>query len=72
METRGKRKPAKRPHSKKWESFKVEGDKLERVRKICPKCGPGVYLGKHSDRESCGKCGYTMFTKKMQKPVTST
>ncbi len=61
VRTRGKRKPAKRPHSKKYEAFKIEGDKLVRTKKICPKCGAGIYLAKHKDRESCGKCSYTKF-----------
>jgi len=46
---------------KKIEFFKVEGDKINRVRKHCPKCGPGVFLAEHSNRFSCGKCGYTEF-----------
>lgn len=29
----------------------------------CPKCGPGVFLGLHGNRSSCGKCGYTEFKK---------
>lgn len=39
--------------------YKVEGGKLVRARKFCPKCGPGTFLAEHSDRLSCGKCGYT-------------
>ena len=31
--------------------------------KFCPKCGPGVTLAEHSNRSSCGKCGYTEFKK---------
>lgn len=38
--------------------------KVERKKKHCPKCGPGVFLGDHKDRTSCGKCGYTEFKKK--------
>jgi len=26
--------------------------------KQCPKCGPGVKLADHKNRNSCGKCGY--------------
>ena len=44
--------------------YKVSGDKFERLKKACPKCGPGVYLGEHENRVSCGKCGYTEFKKK--------
>jgi small subunit ribosomal protein S27Ae len=45
----------------KREVFKVEGDKIVRQRKSCPKCGDGVFLADHKDRLSCGKCGYTEF-----------
>jgi small subunit ribosomal protein S27Ae len=48
----------------KRDYYKVEGDKIVRTKKHCPKCGPGVYLGEHKDRISCGKCGYTEFIKK--------
>ncbi len=41
--------------------YKIEGDKLKRLKKICVKCGDGVFLAEHSDRFSCGKCGYTEF-----------
>jgi small subunit ribosomal protein S27Ae len=46
---------------KKIEFFKVEGNKITRKRKHCPKCGPGVFIAEHKDRFSCGKCGYTEF-----------
>jgi small subunit ribosomal protein S27Ae len=56
---------------KKTEFFKVEGDRITRVRKYCPKCGPAVFLADHKDRFSCGKCGYTEFKGggKLSKPV---
>ncbi len=46
---------------KKREVFKVEGQNVNRTRKHCPKCGPGVFLAEHKNRVSCGKCGYTEF-----------
>ena len=55
---------------KKREIFKVEGDKIVRLRRNCPKCGDGVFLADHKDRLSCGACGYTEFkSKKPEKPV---
>lgn len=39
--------------------YKVEGGKLVRTRRACPKCGPGRFLAEHEDRNSCGNCGYT-------------
>jgi small subunit ribosomal protein S27Ae len=38
--------------------YQIEGDKLVRLRKVCPKCGPGVFMADHKDRHSCGTCGY--------------
>lgn len=32
--------------------------------KNCPKCGPGVFMGVHKDRVSCGACHYSEFTSK--------
>jgi small subunit ribosomal protein S27Ae len=43
------------------EIFKVEGDKITRLRRHCPKCGDGFFLAVHKNRISCGKCGYTEF-----------
>jgi len=44
--------------------FTVEGDRISRQRQSCPKCGPGVFLARHENRVSCGRCGYTEFAKK--------
>lgn len=41
--------------------FKVEGKKIERTRKVCPRCGDGTFLGKHKNRHYCGRCKYTEF-----------
>jgi small subunit ribosomal protein S27Ae len=35
-----------------------KGKKPYKKHRPCPKCGPGVRLAEHSDRFSCGKCGY--------------
>ena len=47
--------------SKRWEKYKVEGGKVKREGKFCPKCGPGIFLAKHGNRLHCGRCGYTEF-----------
>ena len=44
--------------------YKTDGARISRERPNCPKCGPGVFLARHSDRASCGRCGYTEFAKK--------
>ena len=49
----------------KWKKSKpskydlVDGE-LVRKGTSCPRCGAGVFLGEHSDRKVCGKCGYTI------------
>jgi small subunit ribosomal protein S27Ae len=50
--------------TKKSEYYKVEGDKVVRTKKVCPKCGPGVFMADHGDRYHCGRCGYTEFKNK--------
>ena len=47
-----------------WKIYRVSGNKVERKNKFCAKCGPGYFLAKHKDRETCGKCGYTEFASK--------
>ena len=44
--------------------FVVEGNLIKRKNKICPKCGPGTFLGEHQNRFSCGRCNYTEFKPK--------
>ncbi len=49
--------------------YKVEGTKVIRTKRHCPKDGPGVFLAEHKDRFSCGKCGYTEFKRRENPPV---
>lgn len=50
--------------SEKWKNYEINGNMLIRKTKFCPKCGPGVFMGKHKDRFVCGICKYTEFLKK--------
>lgn len=54
---------------KKREIFKIEGNKIVRLRRNCPKCGDGVFLAEHKNRFSCGNCGYTEFKGKKQDKI---
>ena len=56
-----KKEAKKRPARKVHTQYKVQGDLLTRNNTSCPKCGSGVFMGKHSNRVSCGACGYTEF-----------
>jgi ubiquitin-small subunit ribosomal protein S27Ae len=38
--------------------YSIEGGKLVRTHRSCPKCGPGVFLAQHEDRVHCGRCGF--------------
>ncbi len=41
--------------------YKIAGDKVMRERKICSRCGRGVFMSNHKNRRTCGKCELTEF-----------
>ncbi len=45
----------------KSKGYKIEGDKIVIVKKICPRCGAGCFMANHKDRWHCGRCRYTIF-----------
>ena len=42
--------------------YKVEGEKVIRLKQMCKVCPPGTFLAEHSDRLYCGRCR-TAYTK---------
>lgn len=42
-------------------AYRVEGDKVKRLRDPCPRCGPGVFMALHEGRKACGRCGYAEY-----------
>lgn len=62
-ERKGKKKKKNKASSKRWNKYKIEGDKIVYTHRFCPRCGPGIFLSKHKDRFYCGKCQYTEFIK---------
>jgi small subunit ribosomal protein S27Ae len=59
-------KPEKKAEKKKEEKgihalYKIEGEKVTRLRPICERCGPGYFMAKHEDRYTCGHCGFTRY-----------
>ncbi|MFH1697270.1 MAG: 30S ribosomal protein S27ae [Candidatus Diapherotrites archaeon] len=59
-DAKGGAKKEKKSHSVRKSSYYEIGEGgIKRTRKQCPKCGSGVFLAKHKDRHSCGKCKYT-------------
>jgi len=52
--------------SKKWDFLKIEGQNILKIRKNCPRCGDGVYMAGHKEKDGrmrnyCGKCHYTVW-----------
>ncbi|RLG64685.1 30S ribosomal protein S27ae [archaeon] len=41
--------------------YKIEGEKLIRLKRQCPRCGR--FMAEHSNRWTCGYCGFTIFKK---------
>lgn len=62
-EQKGKKAHKNKPTSKKYAKYTVAGDSAKK-EKICPRCGPGIFLAVHKDRFYCGKCHYTEFKEK--------
>jgi ubiquitin-small subunit ribosomal protein S27Ae len=58
---KGKRKRKKHPSSKKYKMYTVVGDKITARKRMCPRCGPGIFLAVAPNRVFCGKCAYTEF-----------
>jgi len=53
MAKKDKKPESKTKHKnlKKSGFYKVEGEKAVRLREFCPKCGPGVFMGKRKLEE---------------------
>ncbi len=68
-----KKQPAQQPQQKqeqgkgvkmptKASAYKVEGTKISKIKKECPRCGAGTFMAHHKDRSYCGRCHYTEFS----------
>ncbi|MDD3083849.1 MAG: 30S ribosomal protein S27ae [Candidatus ainarchaeum sp.] len=49
----------KKQKTKKSKKYSITGDTIKINGKFCPKCGAGIFMAAHKDRNACGKCGYT-------------
>ncbi len=59
-------KAAPKAEKKKEESgvhalYKIEGEKVTRLRPTCERCGPGYFMANHQGRYTCGHCGFTRY-----------
>jgi len=62
-ERKGKKPKKKAKKMKKHAYYEIKGTVLSRKNVACPKCGAGVFMATHKDRQTCGKCGYTEWKK---------
>jgi small subunit ribosomal protein S27Ae len=62
-----KKEKAPKPEKKKkadkkiFTLYKIEGDKVARLRPLCERCGPGYFMADHGNRYTCGHCGFTRY-----------
>ncbi len=61
---KGKKKHINKPTSVKYKKYTIEGDKIVKKARSCPRCGPGIFLLVAKERSYCGKCHFTEFNKK--------
>ena len=54
-------KTEKKKEKKAFSLYKVEGDKITRLRPTCERCGIGYFMADHGDRYTCGHCGFTRY-----------
>ena len=54
---------------KQYGYYKAENGKVERLKKVCNRCGDGTFMAEHKDRLYCGKCGMTIFKKGDEKDL---
>jgi len=56
-------KPEKKKKKEKgvFTLYKIEGEKVARLRPICERCGPGYFMADHGNRYTCGHCGFTRY-----------
>ena len=43
------------------EYYKVDNEKISRLKKTCDRCGKGVYMSEHKNRRTCGRSNNTEF-----------
>lgn len=61
---KGKKKHVNKPTSVKYKKYTVDGNKITKKARSCPRCGPGIFLSVGQGRAYCGKCHFTEFNKK--------
>lgn len=62
-EETGKGKTEKRKKDEKgiFSLYKIENNRVVRLRPTCERCGPGYFMADHGNRYTCGHCGFTRY-----------
>ncbi len=62
-----KQEKAPKPEKKKKEErkictlYRIETEKVVRLRPTCERCGTGYFMADHGNRYTCGHCGFTRY-----------
>jgi ubiquitin-small subunit ribosomal protein S27Ae len=58
------KKTARKGEVAVYKFYNLEGEKTIKTKRDCPRCGKGVFMAEHNNRNTCGKCGFTEFIHK--------
>jgi small subunit ribosomal protein S27Ae len=61
VEKAGKREKKKKKEKGVFSLYKIENDKIIRLRPTCERCGPGYFMADQGNRYTCGHCGFTRY-----------
>jgi small subunit ribosomal protein S27Ae len=61
VEKTGKPEKKKKKEKGVFSLYKIENDKIIRLRPACERCGPGYFMADQGDRYTCGHCGFTRY-----------
>jgi small subunit ribosomal protein S27Ae len=61
VEKTGKPERKKKKEKGIFSLYKIENDKIIRLRPTCERCGPGYFMADQGDRYTCGHCGFTRY-----------
>ena len=60
-EKTGKPEKNKKKEKGVFSLYKIENDKIIRLRPTCERCGPGYFMADQGNRYTCGHCGFTKY-----------
>ncbi|UCG36877.1 MAG: 30S ribosomal protein S27ae [Candidatus Bathyarchaeota archaeon] len=61
IESKTEKKKKVKASKKIFTFYKMEQKGITRLRPFCERCGPGYFMANHTDRYTCGHCGFTRY-----------